>query len=230
MTFTLRTVKQRLIATFPETEFSYGTGGRGRRRGHMVTWTGGPATVDVQIATDPYNRVVKHFGRQPTPEEWAAQLAQWDIDDAARLAAEPARKAQAKADGLARRQATLARRKAHTAILAANWPGVVFTLTHTRNHFCISWTDGPDRNSVAAACGVVNWTCTRTVSPREVAAAKAHDAATVVQNRLARRLAQSKVRAIRVRKGIQRRERLENPGQLWLPFAREASANVFELT
>jgi hypothetical protein len=205
---TILTVKKRLAAAFPEVEFTYGTVGRGRMAGPCISWTGGPPENSVQEASmcRLQWRRQYHFIRHYTPAEREAI-------DAAREAERPAREAAEAAAKIARREAgklksaeTRARNAATKAKLAEA-------------------SDGPTRAEVAALLGRDAFHLTRYVTPAgltadalraEVLAVAGR--ADMASKRLARRLAQSKVRVIRVARGADRRARQPERRQLWLPF------------
>lgn len=232
---TILTVKKTLAAAYPDIEFTYGEAGRGRQRAHCVSWVGGPAPPDIRHAAgNPYQGhfTPYHFVRQPTPEEREEMHRKWEEEHRTRVAAEPARRAAAKASGIEKRKVTQEAKKTKLAVLAAAFPGVVFTL---RGLDAVDWIDGPERSEVAAVLGVEvgsgwisrDWAYGRYVTPEGQAREKAEKAAKVQACRLTKRLAASQVRAIRVAKGIERRRtahlthlpRLErNPRQFILPL------------
>lgn len=210
--FTILTAKKALALAYPDIEFTYGKAGRGRRHGHAISWVGGPPAEAIRRAAGaPSFRYggssVYHFIRQDTPEEREVKDAQWEAERRAYVAAEPARRAAAKAAGIEKRKATAAAKKANLATLAKAFPGVEFTLTKD----CTAWTDGPEPAEVAAALGeryVMDWRYQRHLSPEFQASAAARKAAQLVLNRQQRRLAESKVRALCVAKGIERRRQV----------------------
>jgi hypothetical protein len=129
---TIRNVRQNLGSAFPDIEFSYGKDGRRGCSGHCISWVGGPTVETIRIAAGaPICRyrgaVAYHFVREHTPEEWKALHRKWDEEHAARVAAEPARRAAAKASGIEKRRATVAAKKALAAKLAEVFPGIDFT-------------------------------------------------------------------------------------------------------
>jgi hypothetical protein len=199
---TLRTIKARLAAAYPDIAFTYGTGGRGHNRGHSVSWVGGPAELDVRqgagcLGGDGHWRCydpVKHFTRHMTDAETAAWWVQFELERAERAAAEPARRAQAKADGIAKRAATLAHKKARADLLRNAFPGIEFDLSGDR----VAWIDGPDVAAIVALLSVSQWACIRS----ESAAGKA---AATRSKRLARRLTASKARSVTIARAIVRR-------------------------
>jgi hypothetical protein len=205
---TIRTLRQNLASAFPDIEFKYGKDVRRGCSGHCISWVGGPTVEMIRIAGGaPICRyrgtVTYHFVREHTPEEMEALHAKWNEEHRARVAAEPARRAAAKASGIEKRKATVAAKKALAAKLAEAFPGIDFTLAGDN----VSWTDGPEQAEVVTAAGVSPWRTIRNVTKEYLAGVATRLAAGKQANRLARRLAASKVRAIRVAKGIARRPR-----------------------
>lgn len=203
--FTIATAKKALAAAYPHIEFTYGRAGRGREAGPCVSWVGGPLPAEIRTAAGApaghyYGHAPYHFIRQNTPEEWEEQHRKWDEEHRARVAAEPARRAAAKASGIEKRKAMHALKKSRLATLAAAFPGIEFDLTAAG----LAWTDGPAREEVNNVLGE-NIQGYRVLSPEFKATAAARAAAKVHAGRLAKRLAASKVRALRVAKGIERR-------------------------
>jgi hypothetical protein len=204
---TIRKVRQNLASAFPDIEFSYGKDGRRGCSGHCISWVGGPTVETIRIAAGaPVFRyrgaVTYHFIREHAPEEMEALRTQWDEEHRARVAAEPARRATAKAAGIEKRKATVAAKKALAAKLADAFPGVDFTLSGDN----VSWTDGPERAEVVTAAGVSYGQTYRHVTTEFLNRLAERLATRVQTGRLARRLAASKVRAIGV--AIARRRRL----------------------
>jgi hypothetical protein len=219
---TIRTIKARLAAVFPEVNFTYGTGGRGRMRGHAVSWIGGPSAGEVSAARGApmgWHNPLQHFHRIMTDAERAVWIAEMDAQDAARRAEEPARRAAAKAAGIAKARATREHRAAMLAKIKARWPLTAFTLDDGRP----TWTDGPSVSDVAAelgAMGITQYHCTRRETPQGKAAA-------ANMTRLARRLARSKARPVMLALGIARRRQAraavaararDKARQMWLPL------------
>ncbi len=197
---TIRTIRRRLATAYPDLEFTYSTGGRGRMRGHSVSWIGGPLATDVQAASDCcWHNPVKHFVRQPTDAERDAMHARWDAEREAHQAAKPARRAAARAAGLVKRQTTVATRRAHAASLASAFPGVAFVVTNGKyGSRRVTWRDGPEVSVVCELLSMSQWSCDRTVSAE-------HAASVAAANRLARRLAASRNRSVSVARAIERR-------------------------
>jgi hypothetical protein len=219
---TIRTVRQNLASAFPDIEFRYAKDGRRGCSGHCISWAGGPTVETIRIAAGaPAFRhrgtVTYHFVREYTPEEWEALHRKWDEEHRARVAAEPARRAAAKAVGIKRRKATVAAKKALAAKLAEVFPGIDFTLSGDN----VSWTDGPERDEVVAAAGVSPGQTYRHVTTEFLNRLAERLATRKQTNRLARRLAASKVRTIRVAKGIARRRRLREVAVRQLPLPME---------
>lgn len=235
--FTIATAKKALALAYPDIQFTYGTAGRGRQSGPSVSWVGGPTPELVRAAACApsfhYSGMVKmvkyHFIRQPTPEEYEEMQRKWDEEHRARVAAEPARRAAAKAAGVEKRKATHEAKKARLAVLAAAFPGVEFDLTAEY----LGWTDGPDGQEMTAAlvaalgASYERFHFHRHRTPEGLAREAAEKAAKVHAGRLARRLAHSKARAFRIPYALERRRlaaiqhatRLErNPEQFVLPL------------
>lgn len=226
--FTIATAKKALAAAYPDIEFTYGKAGRGREAGPCVSWVGGPLPDEIREAAGAplyrgYNSAPYHFVRQPTQEERDEMHRQWDEQRRAAVAAEPARRAAAKASGIEKRKATHEAKKARLAKLAETFPGVDFSVSQD----VIYWTNGPERSEVVTASGVAPWQTHRVVTPDFLASEALRIKAKVHACRLAKRLAYSKVRAIRVAMGIERRRyaalphlpRMErNPRQFVLPL------------
>lgn len=229
--FTIATAKRLLAKAFPDIEFTYGRSGRGRDAGPCVSWVGGPTPDVIRAAAGApayhrYGFAPYHFVRQPTPEEYEEMRRQWDEERRAAVAAEPARRAAAKAAGIEKRKATHAAKCARLAVLYGAFPGVDFDITAEG----VFWTDGPTEGEVAGITGehgVWEGWYKRRRTPESLAREMAEKAAKVHTGRLAKRLAASKVRALRVAKGVERRRvamlphlpRLErNPDQFLLPM------------
>ena len=212
---TIATVKKALATSLPDVEFTYGTAGRGRLRGPSVSWTGGPEEDEVRKAS---GYVWEHrnwyFVRHHTPEELDALHARWEIEAAEREAAEPARRAAAKAAGNEKRKATIAAKKAFSAALQVAFPSVAFAIDGRH----IARTDGPNVATVADVMSIGTWQCTRRETPVFHAENRNLDLKVIAERRLAKRLAASKVRAIRVAKGIARRRRVHCDAQMTLPL------------
>ena len=144
-------------AAWPAIEFAWRDPGRRhrgmRRDARILAWTGGPSVAEVSAAL-----VAAHclpwrdeLHRQLTEAEAAAWHAEMDRRDAERLAAEPARRAAAKAAGIAKRTVSVAARKAREAMLAAAFPAVAFAHVRTRwGEPSIEWIDGPTEAAVRA--------------------------------------------------------------------------------
>lgn len=144
-------------AAWPAIEFVWRDPGcrhRGMRRdARILAWTGGPSVAEVSAAL-----VAAHclpwrdeLHRQMTEAEAATWHADLDRRDAERLAAEPARRAAAKAAGIAKRTVSVAARKAREAMLAAAFPAVAFAHVRTRwGEPSIEWIDGPTEAAVRA--------------------------------------------------------------------------------
>lgn len=224
---TILTVKKRLAGAFPEVEFTYGAAGRGRMAGPCVSWTGGPPANSVQEASlcRLQWRRSYHFIRNNTPAERAEIDAAYEAERPAREAEEAAAKIERREAGKLKSAETRARNAAIKAKLAKAFPGVAFTSDGKFGWSYPAWTDGPTRDEVAALLGRDAFHLTRYVTPAGAAAdalrffnAAAATKDRMVEKRLARRLAQSKVRAIRVARGADRRARQPERRQLWLPF------------
>lgn len=227
--FTIATAKKALALAYPDIQFTYGTAGRGRQSGPSVSWVGGPTPELVRAAACApsfhYSGMVKyHFVRQPTPEEYEEMQRKWDEEHRARVAAEPARRAAAKAAGIEKRKATHEAKCVRLAVLFGAFPGVEFDLSGGG----IAWTDGPERAEVInLVTGAYPHNFTRCRTPEGLAREAAEKAAKVHAGRLARRLAHSKARAFRIPYALERRRlatiqhapRLErNPEQFVLPL------------
>lgn len=227
--FTIATAKKALALAFPDIEFIYGKSGRGRDAGPCVSWVGGPAPHVIRAAAGApayhrYGFAPYHFVRQPTPEEYAEMRRQWDEEHRARVAAEPARKAAAKAAGIEKRKATHAAKCARLAVLYGAFPGVEFSV----NADGIAWVDGPERGEVIKVTGIAPYQTTRTRTAESLAREGAEKRAKVHAARLVRRLANSRARAARIPYALERRRlaalrhgtRLERtPDQFVLPMA-----------
>lgn len=150
-------------AAWPAVEFAWCDPGSRARRGmrdgaRILTWTGGPAVEEVQAALAaarclPWRDTLRRRMTEAEAAAWQTeQDARWEREAAERAATEPARRAAAKAEALAKRQATIAARKARKAALAARWPNVCFAHGRTRwGAPSIQWTDGPTEAEVRAA-------------------------------------------------------------------------------
>jgi hypothetical protein len=216
---TILTVKKALAAVFPDIEFTYGLDLRRGYHGHRISWVGGPHANGVQLAAGApafhyRGCTTYHFVREFTPEEQEKRDRKWDEEQRARVAAEPARRAAAKAAGIEKRKATAAATKATAAAtkarrdtLAAAFPGVEFCLSSTPrwNDPAVSWVDGPSIEEVTTLLSIETYACQRRLTPEFKAAEALRKAAKIHTDRLAKRLAASKVRAVRVAKGIERR-------------------------
>jgi hypothetical protein len=209
--FTIAVAKKALALAYPDIEFSYGKSGRGRDAGPCVSWVGGPDADTIRSAAGApagsyWGRAPYHFIRQDTPEEREVKYAQWDAQRRAQIAAEPARRAAAKAAGIAKRAETLAAKKIMLAKMYGAFPVTEFhvsTLQH--GGLSVAWVDGPEVAEVASVLTINEWQCHRSESAEFRATKAERDAAKVQAGRLAKRLAYSRVRAIRVAKGIERR-------------------------
>jgi hypothetical protein len=219
---TIRTIKARLSEAFPDIAFTYGTDGRGQMRGHSVSWVGGPDAEAIKGATGcMWRNPLQHFHRIMTDAECAVWMAEMDAQLAARAAAEQARRATAKAAGVAKARDTRTHRAAMLAKLKARWPLTAFTLTDGNP----TWTDGPPVGDVVAelgiAMGITQYHCTRRETPQGKAALAG-------MTRLERRLARSKARPVVIAQGIARRRQAhaavaararDKARQMWLPLA-----------
>jgi hypothetical protein len=198
---TLREVKQRLAAAFPDVDFIYGVDGRGRLRGHGISWHGGPTAFDVRLAAMPLPwRTNYHFNRIMTPDEYAAWSAEQDANYEVWLAGEPERKAQRKAAGIAKRKATVERKRYCDMQLAAAFPNIAFRIEVDAVHWC----DGPDATAVAEVLGIPEWKCHRQESLEGRLAAEAIKRQAIQAERLQRRLGASKAKHARVQAAIAR--------------------------
>lgn len=210
---TLAHVRKRLAATFPGLAFTYGTGGHGHNRGHLIEWTGGPDANAVRIAADAPRSgcgawrkpTHYHFRRNMTEAELDVYMAEWDAGAPAREAAYVADKAARKAARKAKAADARAYYAKLRAKLADEYPGVTFRIERGNPH----WTDGPNVASVAMFLGVAEWHCTRTLTVTHAKAeAVANLVATIAQrdaDRLARRLAASRARVATTAKGMARK-------------------------
>lgn len=209
--FTIAVAKKALALAYPDIEFTYGKSGRGCEAGPCVSWVGGPDAFTVRLAAGYHGRSFRgspyHFIRQDTPEEWEAKQAQWEAERAAHAAAEPARRAAAKAAGIAKRAETLAAKKIMLAKMYGAFPVTEFHVVTTGKYgnLSVAWVDGPEIAEVASVLTIDEWQCHRSESAEFRATKAERDAAKIHAGRLAKRLAYSKVRALRVAKGIERR-------------------------
>jgi hypothetical protein len=224
---TILMVKKRLAAAFPEVEFTYGAAGRGRMAGPCISWTGGPTAdlvKDASLCRLQWRRQY-YFSLHKTPAERAEIDATREAERPACEAAEAAAKIERREAGKLKSAETRARNAAIKAKLAEAFPGVEFTSDGKFGWSYPAWTDGPTRAEVAALLGRDAFHLTRYVTPARLAADALHaeapaaaGKANMAAKRLARRLAQSKVRAIRVARGADRRARQPKRRRLWLPF------------
>ena len=106
----------------------------------------------------------------PTQAEVDARWVQRERENAERKANEPARRAAAKAAGIEKRKATVARRKELAAVLADRWPAVEFELLRRFDNWSAYWTGGPAESEVSEATGLIKWACHRTDSAEEIEA------------------------------------------------------------
>lgn len=226
--FTIATAKKALALAYPDIEFTYSKSGRGRDAGPCVSWVGGPAPELIRAAAGApayhrYGFAPYHFVRQPTPEEYEEMHRQWDEERRVAIAAEPSRRAAAKAAGIEKRKATHAAKCARLALLYGAFPGVEFDLASDG----VAWTDGPEPREVIKVTGVYPHNCSRHRTPGSLAREAAEEVAQVHTNRLARRLADSKARAFRIPYALERRRRAaiqhlprvqRNPDQFLLPM------------
>ena len=148
---TVRDTRRALAELYPGIEFTIG---KGRRGVDVLTWTGGPDALDVRTALDDagalptgngWPRREWRFVRHPTPAELEELNRKWDAEEAARAAAEPARRIAAKVVAAHKRAATIAKKRTIAANLAQAFPGVEFDIRrHPRfGDLCVSWEDGP---------------------------------------------------------------------------------------
>lgn len=209
--FTIAVAKKALALAYPDIEFTYGKSGRGREAGPCVSWVGGPDAFTVRLAAGApaghyWGRAPYHFIRQDTPEERAVKYAEWEAEHAARVAAEPARRAAAKAAGIEKRKATAEAKKALLANVRRAFPNTPFHVATSKyGNLSVAWVDGPEIGEAASIMGISAWKCSRMESADYLAVKVQRDAAKIHAGRLAKRLAYSRVRAIRVAKGIERR-------------------------
>lgn len=164
---TIRDVRKRLAATFPEIAFTYGMAGTGRKRGPSVRWTGGPPAETVRQAAAWWpswrNPRPLHLHREMTEAEREAWLAEQDREHAEWVAAAPAREAARKAAtaearrlGAIKAKETRALRAEQAAVVAAlqeRWPdacGSGWAWVGER----LWWRDGPTEAEVRAS-GIV---------------------------------------------------------------------------
>ena len=179
--YTIKHVIKALKTAFPGVEFTYASGGQGKRKAVTVSWTGGPAEADVSAASPAHwlgvyrNWRNIYFIRRNTPEEQAVEDARRDADpgvwgSAAWVADTANREAREAAAAVERRKAGAAkaaetrRQRAEIKVALAAFPGIEFEFDVAGRR--VEWTSGPPAADVQAKlpAGI---TARRQTSPEE---------------------------------------------------------------
>ena len=167
--YTIKHVIKALKTAFPGAEFTHASGGQGKRKAVIVSWTGGPAQADVSAASPveflgPYRNWRNiYFFRRNTPEEQAIEDARRDADpdvwgSAAWVADTANREAREAAAAVERRKAGAAKAaetRRQRAEITGRW---------------VEWTGGPAEADVQVRLPV-GVTARRQTSPEERAEA-----------------------------------------------------------